>query len=101
MKSTVIVEFGVEEVCQLCGLQRAYLIEIVAHGIVEPRGARPEAWRFDQDALHLLRRAARLRRELDLDWHGVAVALDLLGELEQLRRENHQLRQRLGRFQED
>ncbi|MBM7061281.1 chaperone modulatory protein CbpM [Pseudomonas sp. UL073] len=101
MKQTVIVEFSVDEVCQLVGLQRTYLVEIVAHGIVEPHGAQPEVWRFDQGALHLLRRAARLHRELALDWPGVAVALDLMGELEQLRHENRQLRQRLGRFQDD
>ncbi|WP_017937084.1 chaperone modulator CbpM [Zestomonas thermotolerans] len=101
MKSSLIIEFDVEEVCQLTGLERAYLVEIVAHGIVEPRGERPENWRFDQQALHLLRRAARLQRELALDWAGVAVALDLLGEVEQLRRENLRLRRLLERFEKD
>lgn len=43
----------------------------------------------------------RLRRELALDWAGVAVALDLLGEVERLRLENRHLRRRLGRFAED
>ncbi|CAD5107020.1 chaperone modulator CbpM [Zestomonas carbonaria] len=101
MKNTMIVEFDVEEVCQLAGLQRTYLIEIVAHGIVEPHGERPENWRFDQRSLHLLRRAARLSRELELDWTGVALAIDLLDELERLRSENSHLRRRLGRFEQD
>lgn len=101
MKSTLIIEFDSQEICRLCGLQGAYLVEIVEHGIVEPRGARPEDWRFDQAALHLLRRAARLHRELALDWAGVAVALDLMDELDQLRGENQRLRQRLARFLEE
>jgi len=35
---------------------------------------------------------------LELEWEGVALALNLLDELEHLRAENRMLRQRLGRF---
>ena len=45
-----------------------------------------------------MRRAVRLRQELELDWPGIAVALTLLEENAHLRQENRLLRQRLSRF---
>jgi chaperone modulatory protein CbpM len=48
--------------------------------------------------LALAKRAAKLRRDLELEWEGVALALDLLDEVKQLRAENRMLRQRLGRL---
>lgn len=92
---------NLEEFCQSAELPVEYLFEIVEQGIIEPRGAAPESWRFDTRALLIARRAARLRRDLDLEWPGIALALELLEELEQLRRENRQLRRRLGRFQQE
>ncbi|MNC74969.1 Chaperone modulatory protein CbpM [compost metagenome] len=46
----------------------------------------------------LAKRAAKLRRDLELEWEGVALALDLLEEVQQLRAENRMLKQRLGRL---
>ncbi|MNG41880.1 Chaperone modulatory protein CbpM [compost metagenome] len=46
----------------------------------------------------LAKRAAKLRHDLQLEWEGVALALELLEEVQQLRSENSMLRQRLGRF---
>jgi chaperone modulatory protein CbpM len=43
-------------------------------------------------------RALRLHQELEIDWSGIALAIELLDELEQLRDENRMLRQRLRRF---
>lgn len=96
-----IHSLSLEEFCQSAELPIEYLFEIVEQGIIEPRGPAPENWRFDTRALLVARRAARLRRDLDLEWPGIALALDLLEELEQLRRENRRLRRRLGRFQQE
>ena len=45
------------------------------------------------------KRARRLQGELQIEWAGIALALQLLDELEQLRAENSQLRRRLSRFE--
>jgi chaperone modulatory protein CbpM len=50
--------------------------------------------------LVVVKRALRLRRDLDLEWAGIALALELMAELEQLRHENSQLKQRLSRFEQ-
>ena len=46
----------------------------------------------------IVHRAVRLRKELELDWPGIAVALTLLDENARLSRENQILQQRLARF---
>jgi chaperone modulatory protein CbpM len=73
---------------------------IVEFGIVTPRGKSPEEWQFDAYMLATLRRACRVQRDLELDWAGTAVALDLIGELEQLREDNARLRRQLERLGE-
>ncbi|WP_438284560.1 chaperone modulator CbpM [Pseudomonas alabamensis] len=98
MSSTLIVQLDMRTLCQEADLTADCVIEIVEHGIVEPSGRTPDDWRFDDHAPHLARRAARLRDELQLEWEGVALALELLQEVRVLRSENDRLRQRLGRF---
>ncbi|MCK9796321.1 chaperone modulatory protein CbpM [Pseudomonas chlororaphis] len=99
--STLIVQLDMEEFCEVADLSAAYVIEIVEHGILEPHGAAPEHWRFTDVELVLAKRAAKLQRDLDLEWEGVALALDLLEEVQQLRAENQMLKQRLGRLVTD
>jgi chaperone modulatory protein CbpM len=98
MSRTLIVELDMKQFCQVVDMPAAYVIEIVEHGILEPQGRKPDDWRFDDHALIVARRAARLQRELELEWEGVALALTLLDELDHVRAENRMLRQRLGRF---
>lgn len=100
MATTVIVQLTLEECCQRADLPAGSIIEIVEYGIVEPTGSTPPQWRFNALQLSRLRRANRLRRELELDWQAVALVLDLLGEVEQLKDENSRLRSRLQRFME-
>ena len=73
---------------------------IVEHGIVEPSGPTPEQWLFDASALAIVKRAFRLQADLQIEWAGVALALQLLDELEHLRAENSHLRRRLSRFEQ-
>lgn len=100
MSSSLIVQLNIHEFCQCVELPQASLLEIVENGIIQPSGAAPEQWLFDATALATARRALRLQRELDIEWAGIALALQLLDELEQLRAENSQLRSRLSRFEE-
>ncbi|MCM8739931.1 MULTISPECIES: chaperone modulator CbpM [Pseudomonas] len=98
MSSPLIVQLDLAEFCEAADLSDVYVIEIVEHGILEPQGAQPREWRFTDYELSLAKRAAKLRRELELEWEGVALALNLLEEVQALRAENRMLRQRLGRL---
>ncbi len=98
MSNTLVIDM--QEFCQVVDLPAAFVIEIVEHGILEPQGRQPDEWLFDSAALSIARRAVKLQHELQLEWDGVALALNLLEELERVRAENRMLRQRLGRFLE-
>ena len=98
MSSPLIVQLDMAEFCEATELSDVYVIEIVEHGILEPQGAQPKDWRFTDFELALAKQAAKLRHDLELDWEGVALALDLLEEVRELRAENRMLRQRLGRL---
>ena len=98
MSSPLIVQLDMAEFCEAADLSDVYVIEIVEHGILEPQGKQPKEWRVTDYELAPAKRAAKLRRDLDLEWEGVALALDLLEEVQELRAENRMLRQRLARL---
>ncbi len=98
--SQLIMQLTIDEFCQCAELPQRVLLEIVEHGILEPNGQTQAHWRFGSNALPVAKRAYRLRADLHIDWPGVALALQLLDELEQLRAENSHLRRRLSRFEQ-
>lgn len=101
--STPPLTLRVADLCERVSLDEPEVREIVACGILTPRGhAAHEAaheWEFEPEATALAARALRLHRDLHLDWPGVALALQLLQEIDALRRENQLLRQRLTRHE--
>ncbi|BDH47286.1 chaperone-modulator protein CbpM [Salmonella enterica subsp. enterica serovar Choleraesuis] len=98
MMSKVTVTFTITEFCLYSGIQEDELMEIVGLGVIEPHDREQQPWQFDDLALSVAHRAQRLRRELALDWPGIAVTLSLLEENERLNRENRVLQQQLARF---
>lgn len=90
--------FGVGEICQLTQISTQRMVKIVEYGIINQADSEPESWVFDSDMIPTIHKALRLYRDLNLNWSGVALAMDLLDEIETLRRENQGLKQRLNRY---
>ena len=80
------VELTLEELCAACRLSEDLVMDIVAEGIVEPLGANRAQWRFSGVAVTRIQRVMRLQQEFDVNLPGAALALDLLEEIERLRR---------------
>jgi len=80
-------EFTLGELCRLCRVHGEFVVELVEEGIVDPRGRDPRRWRFTGVSVRRVRRAVRLHRDLGLNLPGVALALELLDEIDRLRRE--------------
>ncbi len=99
MKNSVEVSIELNEVCDAVGISTETLVQIVEHGIVQPESPQ-QPWCFSVEALPLIKRASRLKYDLDIDWPGIALAIDILCELDDLRAENSRLKQRLERFLE-
>ena len=87
--ATVIdeVEVTIDEVTRYCAVRREKIIELVSEGIVEPVGQSPQDWRFDGRSLARAGKAIRLESGLEINLNAVAVILNLLDEIEELRRE--------------
>jgi chaperone modulatory protein CbpM len=79
------VEFTFVELCRVSGASEEQLTMWISEGAFEPRGARPEEWRFSGAALRRVRTANRLARDLEINAAGIALALDLLDEIDALR----------------
>jgi chaperone modulatory protein CbpM len=80
------VPMSLAELCQACGAEHELVLQLVAHGVIEPQGAGPQAWVFAGASLQRTRTALRLLRDLELNLQGAALALDLLDEIARLRR---------------
>lgn len=80
-------ELDLNELCRLCNLESEVLIEWVEEGVTEPRDGHSSEWRFSARQLKRVSTARRLQRDLDVDTRALPLVLDLLEELEQLRRQ--------------
>lgn len=80
------VQFSLDELCAACRVSEDFVVEIVAEGIVEPTGRERAQWRFSGVALTRVQRVIRLQQEFDVNLPGAALALELLEEVERLRR---------------
>jgi chaperone modulatory protein CbpM len=86
-------ELSVDEVCRVCSVSSDWVIELVDEGVLDPIGSERSRWRFRAECLGTVRTARRLQHDLDVNLAGVALALDLLQEI-------HDLRLRLGRYED-
>ena len=80
------IEFSIQEICRICGVHEELIVEIVEEGVVEPLGDAPERWRFTGVAVMRIQRVIRLQHEFEVNLPGAALALELLEEIERLKR---------------
>jgi len=72
------------ELSHSCCVSSEQLIALVEEGVLEPVGNDPADWRFGGRSLQRARAALRLTRDLHLDPPGVALALELLEQIDEL-----------------
>lgn len=72
------------EFSSACRVRKEQIIELVEEGIIEAE-IQQSYWHFQATQLRRAHKAIRLHRDLDIDLVGVALVLDLLEEIEELR----------------
>lgn len=81
-------ELSLNELCCACSSSAEWIIELVEEGALEPIESRVHLqqtqWRFSVNSLQRARTAMRLQRDLGINTSGIALALDLLDEIEKL-----------------
>lgn len=78
---------NLEELCTICHITPDFIIELVAYGTVEPSGNSSTSWLFDSRQLHVIQTATRLHQDLEVNHAGIALAIDLLQQVENLQME--------------
>ncbi len=77
---------SVADLGRLCEVEDRQIVELVEEGVLTVLDAGAARWRFGGAELRRARIAVRLQRDLGLNLPGAALALELLDEIEQLRR---------------
>lgn len=92
--------FTLREICERGECHAEFVIKLVSYGVITPVDEQPEPrdWAFDVMALARLRKALRLQRDLKINLPGLAMALDLLDEVHDMRREVDRLNRLLEHF---
>lgn len=79
------IELTLPDLRNACSCSTEWVIQLVDEGVIEPRGNNRDEWRFAGSSLSRALTATRLKRDLGLNLPGVALALDMLDEIETLR----------------
>jgi chaperone modulatory protein CbpM len=78
-------ELTLNELSRACSRSAEWIIELVEQGALEPISYQQTQWRFTGSSLQRARTAMHLQRDLGINLAGVALAIDLLDEIEALR----------------
>lgn len=72
---------------QATSADEAFIVELIEHAFIAPQGSSPNEWRFDAECLRRTKLALRFYRDLEVNVAGIALIVELMAELEQVRRE--------------
>jgi len=78
------VHLSLRELCDACAVHAEFITDLVDEGVIEPSGFDKSHWCFSGISLHRIRAAKRLQQDLGINLAGVALALDLLDEMQLL-----------------
>lgn len=73
------------QLCDACAVHAEYIIELIDEGFIEPSGMEKAHWCFNGMSIRRVQRAKRLQHDLGINLAGVALAVDLMDEIEMLR----------------
>lgn len=92
--------FTLRELCERGNCHAEFVIKLVSYGVLSPveQTSQAKSWSFDAVALTRLHKAQRLQRDLKINLPGLAMTLDLLDEVHDMRREVDRLNHMLTQF---
>jgi chaperone modulatory protein CbpM len=77
-------EISLNDLSHVCRSSTEWIVELVEEGVLEPLDYQQTQWSFSGNCLQRAHTAMRLQRDLDINLAGVALALDLLDEINTL-----------------
>ena len=79
------LDVSIDELCVTCSQTSSWVVELVEEGVIEPIDPTESQWRFRGPNVARAQVAVRLQRDLQVNTPGIALALDLLDEIQGLR----------------
>ncbi len=80
------------QLCDACQVRADYVLELVEEGVIDPSGIEHSHWCFNGISIKRVRKARHLQQDLGINTAGIALALELIDEVEQLRSQLAQYR---------
>jgi chaperone modulatory protein CbpM len=77
--------YSLKEICSTCSVHIEWVVELVEEGILEPAGDKRSQWQFSGNSISRVVVARRLQNDLEINLPGVALAIQLLEEIDQIR----------------
>lgn len=84
-------QYSLRELCKVCKVHAQFIQDLIDEGILSPQGKSPVEWRFAAIEIKRIQVSIRLQEDLRINLPGTALALELLDEIEQLRRSKSNL----------
>ena len=85
-RNPIVDTLTLPDLCRFCSADAEWIRELVAHGVISPRGRSESSWEFHGISISRAKKARRLNRDLGINAAGVAMVLDLLDERDRLMR---------------
>ena len=76
-----------EEVCRAIQAEDHLIIQCIEYHIIQPKGSSKTNWQFDNIALKRARLARNFYYDLEVNFEGIALLVDLLERIEALETE--------------
>ena len=86
---------SIGDLARCSGLTEAELHDLVDYGALTPTNPQELHWAFSADCVFRVRKASRLRADLELDTHAMALAIMLLDRIDALEAQLSELRAQL------
>jgi chaperone modulatory protein CbpM len=97
--SHIVSSISYHELCKSEDIEDEFVMAIVEYGIVEPTKIAPrEDWEFEASSVYWIKKASRLRVDLEIDWVAIAMVIELLKQKDALEKENDRINRLLQRF---
>lgn len=80
---------SLHEVTYTCDVEAGIILEIINEGIVTVQKDDKNDWQFDGRALNRIRTVLRLQHDLGVNLPGAGLALELLDEIDALKKQLH------------
>ena len=77
---------SLDEVCIACNVDVDWIVDLVQQGAIDPIGDVQPDWQFTSITITRVAKAKRLQRDLELNPSAIALVLDLLDQIQELRR---------------